>query len=207
MLNTIRKLFLIISFIFLVSCQVQSEKKEPVNIKSINNNEWTITSKGIGNIELGKSITKTINQLNTIYKTKKSRFNTYPIYENGRKKEIMLVSPIPKTDIIGSIRIYTDKWKTECGLKKGLTIKDINKFYKDFFLEYDNNSGSEYFYKVGEFKTNNKTFKSLTKFHFIGPTSDYLGDYKFNESIGRYDKSTINNEEGTLNFIEIILTK
>lgn len=174
-----------------------------ITTNSCSQTKWQISKKGIGDIEIGNPIKESLNRLNEIFETKKTRFGTYQIFEKG--EEIMLISLIPETNIIRNIRIYTDKWKTRDGLRIGLKIKEINEFNKDFFLEYDNQSGSEYYFRTEKIEKDNKTIETITKFHFIGTTPDYLGNYNFNEKTGKYDKSTDNNENGTLNFIEITL--
>ena len=163
----------------------------------------TISEKGIGNIEVGNSLIESIKSLPQGYELNITRFGTYIFKEN--EKRIFDISPIIKTDIIKSIRIFTDKWETNDNLKIGLTIKEINEFCDDFFLEYDNISGSEYYFRTIKFEKNDIIFESIIKFHFIGKTPDYLGNYNFNENTGKYDKSIDNNEEGVLNFIEITL--
>jgi hypothetical protein len=180
-------------FLFLIS----------VTTISYSQSNWEISEKGIGNIEIGNSIVESLKSLPKDYELGLSRFGIYLIKENGKK--ILDISPIIKTDTIKSIRIFTDKWKTNDNLKIGLKIKEINKFCKDFFLEYDNKSGSEYYFRTIKFEKNDKIFESIIKFHFIGETPDYLGNYNFNENTGKYDKSLDNNENGVLNFIEIAL--
>lgn len=163
--------------------------------------KWKISERGIGYIMIGQSIKKNIVQLNKEFKTRKTKYGTYQVFENDHK--IMQIHLIPETDIIGSIRIYSDKWKTQDGFMIGLNIKKINSFCADFFLEYDYLSGSEYFSRKSN--TDKRTIKTITKFHFKGTTPDYLGNYHINKETGKYEKSLDNNENGTLYLIEITM--
>ena len=167
------------------------------NLNSQNN--WEISEEGLGIIKLGSSLSETIVEVNKHYATKKTMVGGYLVSENGEK--ILIINPIYTTDIIGSIMIYSDKFQTKDGLKIGLTIKEINKNYQNFFLEYDESSGAEYYFRSNEYYSNDKVHELTNKFLFLGSNSDYIGNYKFNKQIGRRDKSYDNNENARLYFI------
>jgi hypothetical protein len=205
-----RKNILFVLALVLFSCQgkkannltIEKSNKEREDIQS--EVKWIITPEGIGNIKLGNSLTKTMYELSKEYTVKKSPHlwsNSCNIYENG--KEIVLISADLKTDKIDYIRIYTDKWKSECGLRVGMSIKKINEFYKDFFIEYDVSTGSEYFPKREKIKISKKFYKSISKFNFRATSLEYIGNYDFNEVKKTRHKSTNNNEKATLSSITL----
>lgn len=205
-----KKILFILSLV-LFSCQGKKTiKKTNDEIEAIQSVvKWIITPEGIGNVKLGNSLSKTMHQLNKKYRVEKSPHlwsNSCNIYEN--EKEIMLISANLETDKVEFIRIYTDKWKSECGLKVGMSIKEINEFYKNFFIEYDVSTGSEYFPKIEKIGIAKKFYKSITKFSFRATSLEYIGNYNFDDVKKTRHKSINNDEKAilssiTLNMIEI----
>lgn len=160
---------------------------------------WKINNDGLGIIKLGSSLSQTIIEVNKIYETKKTMIGGYIVSEKDEK--ILIINPFYSTDIINEILIFSDKFQTMDGIKIGMTIKEINKKYPNFFLEYDESSGAEYFFRSDNYYSKGKTYTLTNKFLFVGKNSDYIGNYKFNEQKGRRDKSYDNNENAKLNFI------
>ncbi|WP_405567716.1 hypothetical protein [Polaribacter sp. Asnod6-C07] len=200
---------IILNIFILFACQ----KNKTDNHKVIQKNDsekiiefqpeksWKITSKGIGFIELGNSISKTVSLLSKNYVLKKTFMNTYNVYKNGEK--ILYLEPIENTDIINSIRILSNNWESESGLKLGISIKEINTFYENFYLEYDVSKINEYFPEYGSFEKNNKNYKSIVKYYFTGGGFDYIGEYDFDDTKKTIYKSIKNSEKANIFMIDI----
>ena len=168
---------------------------------------WELSTSGVGIIKLGNSSKETKEKIEKFYQTKNTIINKhllgFQVYE--KDKRILSISSFFKTDIINSILITSDQFETTDKFKIGQSIKEINNIDKDFFLEYDEQSGGEYFFRKENVKIGNQDFEKIIKFYFKGTNSDYIGTYQFNKEIGRKDKSYMNNGNAVIGHISIEL--
>jgi hypothetical protein len=195
--------------IFLSACQEKKTDNKKVQQKNHSKNiikfqpekDWKIYTYGIGFVELGNSLNHTISELKKEFNCKKEMFNIYNIYKNGEK--VLYLVGNESTNKIEFIRVFKNNWQSESGLKIGMSVKEINKFHKNFYMEYDVSSGSEYFPEDGSFYKSKKEYKSFIQFHFKGIPFEYIGKYDFNNTKKTIFTSKNNYEKATIFLIDI----
>ena len=166
---------------------------------------WEFNSQRVGNIKFENTISDAKIELNKYFNVEETDFGGFLVYDG--KERILTVIAKLNTDEIGAILILTDKFQTQNGLKIGLTIEEIEKFRSDFFLEYDESSGSECFIPEEFQITEGDSIKRKVKFYFRGKTNAKLGNYEFDKGMGKLRKSYDNNGAGFVYLISIELVK
>ncbi|TNE55766.1 MAG: hypothetical protein EP338_03040 [Bacteroidetes bacterium] len=103
---------------------------------------WVIDQKGVGVVQIGKSISLLEQEVKVHFETKEHKGALGFDIIDG---EDVLVKVSAVQEIAEITEIYSDKFSTIKGVRVGMTIEEIEKIYPDFAPQMDPHNGRVYF--------------------------------------------------------------
>jgi hypothetical protein len=160
--------FAIVFFLFIASCKTDSKKGDIVKNKDTYSIDTTnkpvedsiilFTRNSLGKFKIGGSV-KELKKIYSDCEFINDETNSYgldggfPTYLVKRKNEKLFLFFLgdPGKDAITGFLILSSKYKSENGLKVGMTIREVKKLFPNCSLVYDDWNSIEYI-EVDEFK-------------------------------------------------------
>lgn len=170
--------FILICILLIINVSCSDNK--PIEIKG------RIDAKGAGEIKLGKSYSEVLDKIDeTVYDVSPNDKNGFDIKENGE----ILISFWSKSqdNTIGFVKVLSDKYQTEKGLKIGDSIEKVRAIYPELKLSFDEMDG-EYYFAPDDLQVYDEDKPEVLCLFYVDSKEKNV-DFKLNEKTNRFESS------------------
>jgi len=153
------------------------------NLKKI---EGQIDAEGAGEIRLGKAYSEVLSKIDeTVYEVSPNDKNGFQIKKD--RKIIISFWSKNQDSTIGFVKVLSDSYQTEKGLKVGDSIDKVRTIYPELKLVFDEMDG-EYYFAPEDLQVYDKDKPEILCLFYVD-TKEKNIDFEMNEKTNRFESS------------------